>query len=51
MFIIFMMGFKSLLHQFRVSKGERYSHLGMQYFTGSYYIPEERISAFHKKYY
>ncbi len=51
MFIIFMMGFKSWLHQFRVSKGERYTHLGMQYFTGSYYIPEERISVFHKKYY
>ena len=46
-----MMGFKSWLNNFRVSKGERYSHLGMQLFAGSYYIPEEQVSTFHKKYY
>jgi len=46
-----MMGFKSWISNYRVSKGERYSHLGMNHFTGSYYIPEEDVSTFHKKYY
>ena len=46
-----MMGFKSWISNYRVSKGERYSHLGMTHFTGSYYIPEEEVSTFHKKYY
>ena len=46
-----MANFKSWLAQFKVSKGERYSHLGMDKFKGCYYIPDEKKNDFFAKYF
>lgn len=46
-----MVGFTKYLSQFRVSKGERCSHLGMAHTKGSYYIPDENKNTFMTKYF
>ncbi len=46
-----MDSFLSWLSQFRVQKGERYSHLGLDTFRGAFYIPDEHKNEFHKRYF
>ena len=46
-----MAEFNAWLSQFRVNKGERYSHLGMEHTRGRFYIPEDSQNEFEKKYY
>ena len=51
MYKIMATDFNSHLSQFRVSKGSRTSHLGMDTTKGIYYIPDEQKGAFMEKYY
>ena len=46
-----MASFNSYMSQFKVSKGARMSHLGMDQMKGCYFIPEEQKQSFLTKYF